>query len=137
MKYYCDDGNAQIVIEAASPEEAAQEYVDGGSWGPINRTIWIEVRVWGLDEEPDEARRIKITLHPQPPKGCDEWVSVGTPRGHGGGVIYHEECRTGTRVVTRITNTWDHDPTDGEQGLTSIRYVVDFDDDFEYDDYEM
>ena len=30
MKYLCTDGNAEIEIEAESPEDAAQEYVDGG-----------------------------------------------------------------------------------------------------------
>ena len=32
MTYLCDDGNAGIEIEADTPVEAAQEYVDDGDW---------------------------------------------------------------------------------------------------------
>lgn len=30
MIYKCTDGNCEIEIEAESPDEAAQEYIDGG-----------------------------------------------------------------------------------------------------------
>ena len=43
--YRCDDGNAEIEIEADSADEAAQEYVDGGSWGDVESTTWITVYV--------------------------------------------------------------------------------------------
>lgn len=44
-KYLCDDGNAEIAIEAGSPLEAAQQYVDTGDWNAVEQTIWIDVYV--------------------------------------------------------------------------------------------
>ena len=56
--YLCDDGNAELRIEADSPEEAAQEYVDGGDWGEITETIYI--RVW-VETAPTTVYRIVYT----------------------------------------------------------------------------
>jgi hypothetical protein len=43
--YLCDDGNAELEIEANSPTEAAREYVEGGDWGEVTETIWVSVWV--------------------------------------------------------------------------------------------
>lgn len=48
--FLCDDGNAEIEIEADSAQDAAQEYVDGGDWGQITETIWINVHVWQRED---------------------------------------------------------------------------------------
>lgn len=50
--WHADDGNAEITIEGGTAEEAAQEYVDDGEWGQIEKTDWIEVDVWrmGIEE---------------------------------------------------------------------------------------
>lgn len=48
--YLCDDGNAEIEITADSAQEAAQEYVDGGSWGDDSETFMIDVYVQELPE---------------------------------------------------------------------------------------
>lgn len=45
--YLCNDGNAEVEIEAETAQEAAQEYVDGGEWGDIEETSWVKVRVTG------------------------------------------------------------------------------------------
>lgn len=129
--YKCDDGNGEVEIEANSAEEAAREYVDGGDWGLIERTTWINVYV---TDEDDERERVKVALHPPEPAcvdGCNhDWDNphelVGGCEsnpgvwGHGGGVIINEACmRCGCK---RTTNTWDYDRETGEQGLESVTY---------------
>lgn len=130
-KYICDDGNSEIEIEADSAQEAAQEYVDGGSWGEVTETIWISVYVVRLGE--DEGERIKVTINPDEPgcsKGEHDWQAphdiVGGIEenpgvwGHGGGVVIHEVClHCGCGSVT---DTWAQDSSDGEQGLESVCY---------------
>lgn len=56
-KYLCDDGNAEIEIEADSAEEAAQEYVDGGDWGDRSETCWIDVYVEQIIVDGDQRRQ--------------------------------------------------------------------------------
>lgn len=52
--YLCDDGNAEIRIEADSAREAAQEYVDGGDWGDAKgKTTYIDVYVQAIPNETD------------------------------------------------------------------------------------
>ena len=47
--YNCTDGMADVEIEADSPKEAVQEYVDGGDWGEEEHgTQWICVTVTPL-----------------------------------------------------------------------------------------
>lgn len=43
--YWADfESTARVLYDYASvPEEAAQEYVDGGSWGDTTKTQWIRV----------------------------------------------------------------------------------------------
>jgi len=137
--YLCDDGNAELEIEAETAREAAQEYVDGGDWGDIEETSWVNVRVTGPmpasthDDEPD-SERIKIALEPDEPECEDgkdhDWQSpieiVGgiseNPGvwGHGGGVTITSVCmHCGTE---RVTDTWAQDMSDGVQGLESVSY---------------
>lgn len=135
--YRCDDGYGEIEVEAESAEEAAQEYVDGGDWGDVSRTTWINVYVQEVDEDGEDIgdrERVKVTVDPDEPPcleheehdwrsphelvgGCKENPGV---RGHGGGVIIVEACvRCGCK---RTTNTWDYDRETGEQGLESVAY---------------
>jgi hypothetical protein len=129
--YKCDDGNAEIEIEADSAEEAAREYVDGGDWGPIESTTWINVYV---EDEDGDRERVKVALQPEEPACVDgrdhDWDSphelVGGCEsnpgvwGHGGGVIITEACtRCGCK---RTTDTWAQDRETGEQGLESVSY---------------
>jgi hypothetical protein len=134
MLYHADDGHAEIAIEAASAQAAAQEYVDTGDWGPIDETTWIDVRVWPADGERRDGEVITIELEPDDP-ACThddghDWQSpheiVGgiseNPGcwGHGGGVIIEEVClHCG---CARTTDTWAQRRDTGEQGLRSLRY---------------
>lgn len=133
--YRCSVDGDSLEIEADSSREAAQEYVDGADWGPIESTTWINVYVYEQDEsgEEDGPQRIKIAIQPDEPK-CSEpqhdWQSsyeiLGGLKenpgvwGHGGGVIIKEVCMH--CGCLRVTDTWAQDRETGEQGLTSIRY---------------
>lgn len=139
--WHADDGNAEVVEEHGSAQEAAQKYVDGGDWDNADETTWITVRVWreGIDSDGDICRvdeeRIKITLDPPEPACIDkhaehDWESplsiVGGCKeapgvyGHSGGVTIQEVCvRCG---CGKLTDTWAQDPETGEQGLNSVRY---------------
>lgn len=56
-KYTCTDyGGSGIEIEADSARDAAQEYVDGGDWGPIEKTEWVDVRVTPINPPPTVAQ---------------------------------------------------------------------------------
>ncbi len=135
-----DDGNALIIGEFDSGLKAAEDYVSEGEWGDRSETGWVTVRVWreGIDADGDtvqvDVARHKITLEAEEP-ACEEgqkhdWQSplsiVGGIKenpgvyGHGGGVTIQEVCmRCG---CGRLTDTWAQDPSDGEQGLRSVRY---------------
>lgn len=52
--FSCDDGNSEVEIEADSPEEAAQQYVNDGDWGEIESTSWVNVTVTGPIPDPPE-----------------------------------------------------------------------------------
>lgn len=134
--YLADDGNAEIEITADSAQEAAQEYVDSGSWGEVEATTWITVYVQEVDDEGNQIGdrgRHKIALQPDEPECAayeHDWRSphsiVGgleeNPgvHGHGGGVVLNEVC--GRCGAKRTTDTWAQDRTDGMQGLESVRY---------------
>ena len=140
-KYLCNDGNAELEIEADSAEEAAQEYVDGGSWGDEPKTSWVTVHVEEIEGEDEDGDQIlgdheqhTIEIEPtEPGKMAEcghEWESphsvVGGlcenpgAHGHGGGVIITEVCRHCGGY--RITDTWAQNPQTGEQGLRSVEY---------------
>ena len=138
MRYLCDDGNAEIEIEATSARAAAEEYVAGGDWGDGSETCWIKVWVQEIDEDGEEVGEREthsVALEADEP-GCREeleahdWQSpyrvVGGIEenpgvwGHGGGVVITEVCRKCGRY--RETDTWAQDPETGVQGLRSARY---------------
>jgi hypothetical protein len=56
--YKSDDGNAEIEILAETAQDAAQEYVDGGSWGEGEETVWVTVYV----QQVREAAKEDLTL---------------------------------------------------------------------------
>jgi hypothetical protein len=130
--YYPDTG-ADVLIEADSSEEAAQEAVDDG-WArdrSKRATEWVTMRVEDAD---GDVTHHKIQLDPPEPPCEDghehEWTApieiVGgiesSPgvHGHGGGVTIHEVCtHCGTH---RWIDTWAQDPCDGEQGLKAVSY---------------
>lgn len=133
--YLCDDGNAEIEITADSAREAAQEYVDGGSWGHDDETFRVDVYVQEIDEDGDEIgdrECITITVEPDEPDCVDgeghDWQSPYSVlgglkenpgvQGHGGGVILKKVCAHCGRY--KITDTWANHG--GQQGFTSVSY---------------
>lgn len=119
QEYHCDDGNAEVLIQASSPEEAAREYVS--AFEPREKTYWVSVHVWTETEETDE--HIKVAVEPLEPKCVrgheHNWEYRGAV-GSGGGVLVRETCSHCGKV--RLTNTWAHDPVDGEQGLRQVSF---------------
>lgn len=131
--YLCDDGNAEIEIEADAASEAAREYVDGCQFTDIESTIWIDVYIQKVDDV-DSRECITVTVDPDVPS-CAEgrehnWQSpyelVGGIKenpgvwGHGGGVIITEVCMN--CGCARRTDTWAQNPVNGIQGLESVSY---------------
>lgn len=76
-----------------------------------------------IDEWAEQVAGKDLILHPGEPM-CEDrrkhkWID-GPIRGHGGGVIHHDECqRCG---IQRVIDTWATDPCDGSQGHESIAY---------------
>lgn len=133
-----DESGHVETYDAPTAEDAAQAYVDGGDWHvePGSGTVFHRIIVADRDpSDPDaETETIRIAVDPEPPPCVDEdgethdethdshaWGPERV-RGNGGGVIIHETC---TRCgVTMVTDTWAQDPTNGEQGLRSVRYLT-------------
>ena len=108
-------------VQADSPREAAQAFVDDGDFEPRNRTVWIHVRV----ESPDgDVGTYKIKIEPVAPpctlKDGHLWLD---PRhwGSGAGVLVEETCDHCGRKKT--INTGGHDPVDGSPA-TVVSYEV-------------
>jgi hypothetical protein len=138
--WHANDGNAEIIEEHDSAHEAAQSYVDDGTWGDTSETQWISVRVWreGIDEDGDivcvDEESSKVTIEAEEPEctGGEEhdWRSpysiVGGIEenpgvwGHGGGIMIQEVCMI--CGCGKTTDTWAQDPSDGQQGLDSVSY---------------
>lgn len=144
--YHVSDGDGEMTYRAASPRDAARRFVAGG-YHAEDETFWVHVSIWTLCRH--RARRDAcphsdcrggvehletVAVAPKEPDCVSRhghvWASphelVGGIEenpgvwGHGGGVIIHEAClQCG---CARITNTWAQDPTDGTEGLTSVRY---------------
>jgi hypothetical protein len=153
MFYVADDGNYSMMIEASNPKEAAEKYVDGGDWGINTKTSWVRIYVWGgwrkeknvimhglhsnhkkyigsyrIEIEPDVIKCYSERGHRWADDGphCRTW-------GNGGGVISKEICpRCG---LIRISNSWDYDPSTGEQGLISEEYIENVDNEIRVPDY--
>lgn len=136
--WHADDGSIEVESECETGEEAAQEYVDGGSWGD-GETSWIDVLVWqeAIDCDGDICRvneaEHTITVQPSEP-ACTEsehdWQSpyeiLGGLKenpgvwGSGGGVIITEVClHCG---CARVTDTWAQNPSNGVRGLRKVSY---------------
>jgi hypothetical protein len=123
------------VIEAADVSEALQVAIDNvdASNYDVEETLWIDVRVYNIDDE-DDASSATVTLNPdEPPCSDDEshdWQSpfeiVGGIKenpgvwGHGGGVVITECCTN--CGCARVTDTWAQRRDTGEQGLRSVSY---------------
>ena len=134
--YICDDGNAPLEIETNTPQEAAEKYVAGGSWGNHSETIWVVVSVMEKSSSEPNPVWIKVPVDPEEPP-CDDpadhdWQSphqvVGGLEenpgvfGHGGGAKKITVCAH--CGMYRVWDGWATDPEDGEQGLESISYLV-------------
>jgi hypothetical protein len=135
--YICDDGNAEIEIEADSAQDAAQEYVDEGDWGDDAKTFWVDVWVTPLDDEglAGERECITVTVKPDEPDCAHEaghawgqpYELLGGLRenpgvvGSGGGVKGRDVCLL--CGVARDWDNWAQRPDTGEQGLSSVEYV--------------
>lgn len=140
-KWTCsDDSGTHIQIEADDAEDAAQEYVDGGDWGDGSETVFVTVTAWrdGIDSDGKKCRIDEsshtITIDPTEPECEDgedhDWQSplalVGGIEsnpgvfGKGGGALICEACmRCG---CGKTTDTWAQNPSNGQQGLTSVSY---------------
>lgn len=139
-KWHANDGGDAVAYECDSAHDAAQKYVDDGSYDTEAETTWINVTVWreGIDSDGDdvlvEQETVKIALDPDEPACIDgeehDWQSphsiVGGIKenpgvwGHGGGITIQAAClRCG---CGRLTDTWAQDPEDGRQGLRSVSY---------------
>lgn len=123
MRYTCTDGNADVVIDAGSAREAAEEYVTDGDWGDRSETSWVTVYCRPTDGDGD-VERVKIELPAEEPACAagqsHDWQEAVSARGSGGGVLVQDACRHCS--LQRYTDTWATDPTDGEGGLTHVSY---------------
>lgn len=131
--YTCRDAcGVAIDIEADTPREAAQEYVDGAEWENAS-TMWHHIHVREVGRPDDEGETFDITLPPPVPECCGDAHDWQSPHdllgglkenpgvwGHGGGVKIREVCAH--CGVYRVTDTWATDPETGQQGLESIEY---------------
>jgi len=101
--------------------EIAIKNVQLANYNEPESTIWIEVRARCVDTE--EEARADVPLDPtEPPCSLDlghEWNPKGV-WGRGGGIVIANVCVH--CKLSRITDTWAHDPHTGRQGLTSVRY---------------
>lgn len=73
-----------------------------------------------VDEDYDFVESFSIAVNPSEPdcpEGVHDWYQENV-NGNGGGVIVTECCNHCD--CTKITNTWAHNPSTGEQGLKSI-----------------
>lgn len=130
------DGDSGVTLDlgVTTPSDAREDaiaWAEGGDYGDVVRTIWLDV---DLRSETGHEDRVTTQIDPTEPACGDGrehgWQSphaiVGglreNPgvRGHGGGVICTEVClRCG---CARITDTWAQRRDTGEQGLTSVEY---------------
>ena len=128
--WFADDDYDDVFYAVKSPETAVKRFAKEGEWGEVDETIWISAYCYraGLTADGtvvtwDETDWIKFAIDPEEPECVDhrghDWREKSVI-GHGGGVIFEEVCaRCG---CSKLTDTWAQDPTDGEQGLESVRY---------------
>ena len=151
LTFVCWDGHGdEEEVLAETDEEAAQEYVDGVTWGDGASTVFVDVMVAEvgealLDEDGDidwDSRdgRADFTVAVEPDEpACGANAArafLAAVTGRQAQTLGHDWTKTGvsgvgglvnvTEVcslcgVRRITDTWAQDSR-GRQGLTSIRY---------------
>jgi hypothetical protein len=142
--YARDDSGYEMEMEGCEDAEgAAQAYVDGGDWNQEEQTgtSWVTVRGYlkGIDCDGDECCvsefQDDIAIEQPEPNCLDgenhDWQSpysiVGGIKenpgvwGHGGGVIIKEVCML--CGCQKVTDTWAQNPSNGQQGLTSVKYT--------------
>lgn len=127
MRYLlAEAGQSYDEIEVGSLAEAleiAEANLDPAAYRS-DATTWVKVSA--TDEDGDYDYR-KITIEPLEPACVDSdghrWTH-GDTYGHGGGVIWDDRCAKCDLI--RTTCTWDYDRVDGEQGLRSTTYAVDW-----------
>lgn len=133
-----DQDSGQATTRASDADEAIDWYADSIDFGADNdniRSFWVSITAHDRDGI-RTSRKVQIDPTEPPCEDGNEhnWTSpheiVGGLKenpgvwGHGGGVVITEVCsHCGLR---RITDTWAQDPTDGEQGLTSVEYGRDY-----------
>lgn len=135
-----DDGGTTEEVSAGSMAEALEEaesWTRQVDWMDSDEpvTVWVTVRV--RDLATDEEDETTVTIEPDEPECEDgddhDWQApfevVGGIKenpgvwGHGGGVTIQEVCmRCG---CGNLTDTWAQNPSNGEQGLTSVTYTPD------------
>lgn len=126
-----DESGERVGIWAGSRTEAAWGYIDSGDYGEELHTRWVKVYVYGMGGLTTHKIQLSATAPPcidgqdhrwETPLsivgGCEENPGLF---GHAGGVRIHEVCtRCGCGM---LTDTWASDPSDGEEGLTGVRYT--------------
>jgi len=119
-KYATFWGTLKEALDKAEANVSRWNYADADEG-----TLFVEIQAW-KDGDPHlfrfrESRT--IVLEPEEPKCSHEdghdWVEIGL-QGHGGGVIIRERCEHCGLV--RVTDTWAQNPSNGEQGFTSVEY---------------
>ena len=115
-----DESGEKVTIYAASAAEAAEEYVESGNWDDSsNQSVFHDV--WVHDGEDTSSHTVVVAPEEPECSGHEhDWVETYV-RGNGGGVLVEERCRNcGLR---KVTDTWAHNPSNGEQGFTTIQYL--------------
>ena len=119
------DDDATDAIDAASPQEAAEEYAS--AFPSRDEAYWITVGVWLADgtQDRDDCETIVIAIQPDEPECSDgttvhAWDSPSWLPDHG---------RVGQAVCldcgcSRITDNNAQNRVDGTQGHTSISYCA-------------
>ena len=152
IEYSLIDGESGVseTVMCATDKEAraaAHDWANDGAYlDDLETTIWVEVRiaretdagytVGAGGSRSHEEESITVQIDPEEPactESAHDWQSpielVGgiaeNPGvwGHGGGVKINEACiHCG---CGKTTDTWAQNPTNGEQGLTSVTYERD------------
>lgn len=121
------DGGTEHTFRADSEAEAgeiAKEWMAEGDYNleSTDETIWVHGHVSLLGAESGD--RVTARIDPPEPKCKGDghiWTGEHGVHGHGGGVIYWEECAHNCGWQRHV-DTWAQDIY-GRQGLRSERYV--------------
>lgn len=118
----CDGVRDELVIEASSPREAAERYIEAESWDDRSATIRVDIRVAPIDKD-SAARWIAIFLEPIEPQCKDSESHVWRELQmivHDKGVYVRDAClRCG---VYRVTETGPGIQKSAKRLLKSVAY---------------